>query len=80
MKTIGQFIHAKTFPIEINDSNGNEIYWEATDGFWSKSEYDSNGNEIYYETSNGYWLKYEYDSNGNLIYFESSDGYIEDNR
>ena len=55
--------------------NGNEIYYENSDGFWTKYEYDENENEIYSEDSNGNWEKYEYDSNGNQIYFEKSDGY-----
>ena len=64
----------------IYDQYGNELYYEITDGNWTKQEYDDNGNIIYRETSNGYWEKYEYDTNGNIIYFENSDGYIEDNR
>ena len=64
----------------VYDINGNEIYQEDSNGYWSKYEYDTNGNRIYYETSNGYWIKSEYDTNGNLIYFENSDGTIRDNR
>jgi len=70
----------KDFPFTINDSNGNEIYWENSKGFWSKREYDANGNRIYYEASNGYWAKYEYDDKGNEIYYENSEGTIEDKR
>ena len=55
--------------------NGNEIYYENSDGFWTKYEYDENENEIYSEDSNGNWEKYEYDENGNEIYYEKSDGY-----
>ncbi len=57
---------------QMFNSNGNEIYFEHSNGYWRKSEYDSNGNEIYFEDSNEYWYKYEYDSNGNEIYYESS--------
>ena len=64
----------------IYDTNGNQIYDEDSDGYWSKYEYDTNGNRIYYENSNGYWIKQEYDTNGNKIYHEDSDGYIRDNR
>ena len=39
--------------LHLYDSNGNEIYYENSDGFWYKREFDSNGNEIYYENSNG---------------------------
>ena len=56
------------------DSNGNEIYFEISDGYWEKRECDSNGNQISFKDSSGYWSKYEYDSNGNEIYFEDSDG------
>ena len=42
-----------SFPIEIKDPKGNEIYYEDSDGYWSKREYDAKGNETYYENSNG---------------------------
>ena len=66
--------------LKIKDKNGNEIYYEHSSGFWSKSEYDSKGNIIYFEDSDGDWLKHEYDSQGNEIYYENSDGEIIDNR
>lgn len=78
--TIAQQLNVKDFPFEIRDSNGNKIYWEDSDGIWSKREFDCNGNEAYYEDSNGYWLKSEYDSNGNKIYYENSNGKIIDKR
>jgi hypothetical protein len=59
----------------LYDSNGKEIYYEHSDGYWIKRDYDSNGNQIYYENSKGTWYKYNYDSNGNLINFESSKRY-----
>jgi hypothetical protein len=80
MKTIAQQLNIKEFPFEIKDSNGNQIYYENSDGFWIKREFDSNGNQIYSENSNGYWCKREYDSKGNQIYSEDSDGTIKDNR
>ena len=80
MKTIAQQLNIKEFPFEINDSNGNEIYFENSDGDWDKFEYDSNGNVIYYENSIGGWYKREYDSNGNEIYYEDFYGDIIDNR
>jgi len=64
-----------SFPFRVYDSNGNETYFETSNGYWWKCEYDSNGNETYVEDSNGYWQKYEYDSNGNETYFETSNGY-----
>ena len=39
--------------LEMYDSNGNEIYYEDSDGYWAKRECDSNGKEIYFESSNG---------------------------
>lgn len=70
MKTRAQQLGVTEFPFTITDSNDNEIYYEDSTGYWSKSEYDSKGNKIYYETSNGYFRKSEYDSNGNEIYSE----------
>jgi len=64
----------------VYDSNGNTIYFENNNGYWSKLEYDSNGNKIYWENSNGFWEKREYDANGNEIYHEDSDGVIIDRR
>ena len=64
----------------IKDKNGNRIYLELSNGFWSKYEYDSEDNEIYWGNSYGYWSKYEYDSQGNKIYYEDSSGIIEDKR
>jgi hypothetical protein len=75
MKTIARQLNVSEFPFEIKDKNGNEIYYENSNGYWNKSEYDSNGNEIYYEESDGFWSKYKYDSNGNQVYYEYSDGY-----
>jgi hypothetical protein len=64
-------------PIEIYDSNGNETYWEHSNGDWSRHEYDSNGNQTYWEDSDGDWERYEYDSNGNQTHFENSFYYEE---
>jgi hypothetical protein len=80
MKTIAQQLNIKDFPFEIKDKNGNEIYYETSNGFWVKREWDENGKEIYSENSDGYWCKYEYDKNGNEIYYENSEGVIEDKR
>ena len=53
MQTIAQQLKIKEFPFIVNDSNGNRIYYENSDGYWIKKEYDSKGNEIYYENSDG---------------------------
>ena len=73
-QTIAQFLKVKTFPFTIKNENGNEIYYETSNGVWIKREYDLNGKEIYYENSNGVWIKREYDSDGNVIYYENSEG------
>ena len=64
-----------SFPIKIEDANGNTTYYERSDGYWSKREYDPKGNPTYYENSDGYWSKREYDVDGNETYYEHSDGY-----
>jgi hypothetical protein len=56
--TIAQQLKIKEFPFEIKDSKGNVIYFEQSDGFWTKREWDSNGNRIYYEDSNGKIIEY----------------------
>jgi hypothetical protein len=38
----------------LYDSNNNLIYYENSNGYWSKHEYDVNGKVIYFEDSNGY--------------------------
>jgi hypothetical protein len=49
------------FPIFIKDKNGNEIYYQYSDGSWSKYTYDDNGNELTCKTSTGYYrIKGEY--------------------
>lgn len=80
MKTIAQQLKVKDFPFEVKDKNNNVIYWENSNGYWTKNEYDSNGNESYWENSSGHWVKKKYDSNGNLIYWELSSEFNEDNK
>jgi hypothetical protein len=53
MKTIAQQLNVKDFPFSIKDANGNEIYFEYSNGFWRKAEYDANGNRIYLKDSTG---------------------------
>ena len=66
---------AFSYPIEIKDANGNETYYEESNGFWRKYEYNADGNETYYENSTGYWHKYEYNADGNETCCENSTGY-----
>jgi DNA/RNA endonuclease YhcR with UshA esterase domain len=37
----------------LYDTNGNIIYCENSNGYWSKYEYDNNGNITYCEYSDG---------------------------
>jgi hypothetical protein len=74
-ETIAQFLKVTDFPFFIKDKNNKEIYYENSNGYWSKTERDQNGKLIYSEYSNGRWYKREYDQNGNLIYYENSNGY-----
>jgi len=39
--------------LEIKDKNGNVIYYENSNGDWSKYEWDTQGNHIYFENSRG---------------------------
>jgi hypothetical protein len=77
-KTIAQQLGVTKFPFIIKNDNGNDIYYEDSDGYWAKWEYDGNKNEIYWEDSDGLWWKKEYDQNGNQINYEDSDGTIVD--
>ena len=52
-QTIAQFLKVKDFPFIVKDKNGKIIYYENSDGNWSKREYDSNANVIHYENSDG---------------------------
>ena len=80
MKTIAQQLNVKEFPFEIRDNDGNLIYYEESNGYWSKREYNSNGKVIYHENSYGSWQKWGYDSSENVIYYENSDGVISNDR
>ena len=66
---------AFSFPIEIEDDDGNETYYEDSDGYWERFERDDNGYATYYENSDDYWRRRELDANGIATYYESSSGY-----
>jgi YD repeat-containing protein len=74
-QTIAQFLNVKDFPFAIKDKNSNEIYYENSDGFWSKCEHDDKGNLIRHENSDRNWSMWEYDDEGNEIRYENSDGF-----
>ena len=59
---------------KLYDANGNQRYYETSEGYWSKREYNTDGNLRYYENSQGYWSKSEYDADGNETYYENSNG------
>jgi len=40
--------------VEVYDDKGNRIYYENSNGYWTKKEYDERDNLIYYEDSFGY--------------------------
>ena len=52
-KTLAKQLKINNFSFEINDINGNEIYFENSRGFWHKKEFNQNNERIYYENSNG---------------------------
>ena len=52
-ETLTEMGIAFSFPIEIKDANGNQTYYELSDGYWSRSERDAIGNRTYFETSDG---------------------------
>lgn len=55
-QTIGQWLKwdfKTNGELVIKDKNGNRIYLELSNGYWSKREYDSQGNNTYYEDSKG---------------------------
>jgi hypothetical protein len=79
-KTIAQQLNIKSFPFNIKDEKGNEIYYEDSSGYWEKSQFDEKGNRVYLENSNGYWEKSQFDEKGNIVYLENSNGNIVDNR
>lgn len=54
MKTIAIIIHQNKFPLRILDSDGNLIYFEVREGFWSKRQFNSTGFQTFYEHSTGY--------------------------
>ena len=77
--TIAQQLKIKEFPFKIKDSDDNLIYYENSNGYWSKRKW-ADGNMIYCEDSTGFWEKREYDADGKEIYREDSNGLIKDNR
>ena len=46
---------AFSFPIRINDDNGNLTYFEDLNGYWCKKEFDKSSNCTYRENSAPCW-------------------------
>ena len=53
-KTLGEQLKINNFPFGMIDNNGNEIYCEKRNGYWSKCEFNQNNEMIYYGYSDGY--------------------------
>ena len=61
MKTIGQIIHQKEFPLTFDNDKENRIYFENDGGFWTRRKYASNNEDvIYFEDSNRFIKEIEY--------------------
>ena len=52
-KTIAQQLNIKSFPFNIKDEKGNEVYLEDSKGYWGKCQFDEKNNLVYHEDSNG---------------------------
>ena len=55
-QTIGQWLNwdfKTNGSLTIKHKNGNDIYYEVSDGRWRKHEYNSDGDVIYAESSCG---------------------------
>ena len=70
--TIAEQLNLKEFPFIIKNSNGKQIYYEDSTGYWWKRQYDERNNQIYSEDSEGFWAEREYDSRNNQINYKNS--------
>jgi hypothetical protein len=52
-ETLTELGIAFSFPIEINDANGSDTYYEDRNGYWYRVDRDADGKETYFENSNG---------------------------
>ena len=60
---------AFSFPINIKDTEGNDTYYEDSNGYWCQWEYNTNGDKTLIEDSDGYQCRWEHDNNGNVTYY-----------
>jgi hypothetical protein len=56
-QTFAQQLNVKDFPFVAKDGKGNDVYYEDSEGYWSRREFDSEGNQIYFENSYGVVIK-----------------------
>jgi len=56
------------------DSNGNQLAFKDSDGYWKEKTYGSNGNLLTYKNSDGFWKEWTYDSNGKQLTVKDSNG------
>jgi hypothetical protein len=73
-KSFNRLVEPISYPIEEFDTDGNNTYFEDSEGYWCKHKYDVNGNNTYSEDSDGQWEKREFNADGNQTYYENSDG------
>ncbi len=56
-QTFAQQLNVKDFPFVAKDGKGNDVYYEDSEGYWSRREFDSEGNQTYFENSYGTAIK-----------------------
>jgi hypothetical protein len=63
------------FPIVIKDKNGNEIYYQNSDGYYYERTYSNTHCPLTYKNSNGDWTETTYDEDDNVLTYKKSDGF-----
>ena len=65
------------FPIELYDSNGNQVFRAVSEVKWEITNFDSFDLPVLFKDSSGFWEKYERDIYGRNTYYADSLGYWE---
>ena len=52
------------------DSDGRELTYKNSDGYWREHTYDAQGRELTYKNSSGYWHEYTRDANGRVLTYK----------
>ena len=60
------------------DTNGRELTYKNSDGYWREYTRDDYGNVLACKNSDGRWEEYTRDDDGYIITFKNSDGYWEE--